>query len=404
MTTTPKHSPILSNNLILSVAIFWFLITHAFAQQAKITEAYTSLQKNDLDNAVKAIEIATSASETSNDPKAWYYKGFIYKEVYKRKESTADDSPARQKSLDALSKCISIDPKNQFAEESKKVVKFLSSTFKNDGAKALNARVYNRSITNYENYLASVKLFNPTYTDTSAIFFIGYAAYESKDYTKALIHLKKAIDLNYNDPHLYYILSRVYLDRKDNENAIKVLEQGQKRYPNDKDILTAEVIYYKETGKIDELESKLKKSISLEPKNTELQMMLALVYEKKMESVKDNSKKAEFQTKATDSYSKVLSINPNHLQANYNLAILYYNEAVTKIQQSEYETDIIALSNLQDECILIFKKSLPYMEKAYALDPKNKNTLTGLSGIYFSLNEEEKSNKFKAELDALNLK
>ncbi len=375
-----------------------------YAQQPKITEAYTFLQKNDLDNAVKAIETATSSPETANEPKAWYYKGFIYKEVYKRKESTIDDSPARQKSLDALSKCISFDPKNQFAEESRKVVKYLSSTFKNDGAKALNNRVYDKSIKNYENYLQTLKLFNPNYTDTSAIFFIGYAAYETKDYNKALVNLKKAMELNYNDPHLYYILSRVYLDKKENDNAIKVLELGQKKYPNDKDILTAEVIYYKETGKIDELEAKLKKSIALEPKNTELQMMLALVYEKKMEAAKDNTKKGEFQTKATDTYHKVLGINPNHLQANYNLAILYYNEAVTKIQQSDFETDILVLSNLQDECILIFKKSLPFMEKAYSLDPKNKNTLTGLSGIYFSLNDEEKSNKYKAELDALNLK
>jgi hypothetical protein len=92
------------------------------------------------------------------------------------------------------------------------------------------------------------------------------------------------------------------------------------------------------------------------------------------------------------------------LDANYNMGILYYNEAVTKIQESEYETDLIALSQLQDECIEIFKKSLPYMEKAYALDPNNKNVLLGLSGIYFSLNDEAKSNEFKAKYDALNNK
>jgi hypothetical protein len=41
------------------------------------------------------------------------------------------------------------------------------------------------------------------------------------------------------------------------------------------------------------------------------------------------------------------------------------------------------------------------MEKAYALDPKRKDTLYGLSGIYYSLNEIEKSNEFKQKLEEI---
>ena len=41
------------------------------------------------------------------------------------------------------------------------------------------------------------------------------------------------------------------------------------------------------------------------------------------------------------------------------------------------------------------------MEKAYQLNPKRKETLIGLSGIYFSLNEEEKSKEIKQKIDEI---
>jgi hypothetical protein len=50
----------------------------------------------------------------------------------------------------------------------------------------------------------------------------------------------------------------------------------------------------------------------------------------------------------------------------------------------------MSLNLILDNCTGLFKESLPYMEKAYRLNPNRRETLIGLSGIYFSLNEEEK--------------
>ena len=83
------------------------------------------------------------------------------------------------------------------------------------------------------------------------------------------------------------------------------------------------------------------------------------------------------------------------------MGILYYNQAVNLINQSDYDLDIVALNDVQDNSINLFKQSLPFMEKAYALDPNKKETLLGLSGIYFSLNEKEKSNEFKQKLEQI---
>lgn len=126
---------------------------------------------------------------------------------------------------------------------------------------------------------------------------------------------------------------------------------------------------------------------------------MATVYTRIYEA--DRKGKTDFLNYAKASYNKALSFDPNNINANYNMGILYYNQAVNLINQSDYDLDIVALNDVQDNSINLFKQSLPFMEKAYALDPNKKETLLGLSGIYFSLNEKEKSNEFKQKLEQI---
>ena len=83
------------------------------------------------------------------------------------------------------------------------------------------------------------------------------------------------------------------------------------------------------------------------------------------------------------------------------MGILFYNQAVQLITQSDIDIDIVALNDLQDNSIKLFRESLPFMEKAYQLDPKRKETLLGLSGVYFSLNDKEKSDLYKQKLQEI---
>ena len=141
--------------------------------------------------------------------------------------------------------------------------------------------------------------------------------------------------------------------------------------------------------------------VNLQKKDIEFLLALASTYTEKF---KANKSKQEFLNLTKATYVKVLAIDPNNINANYNMGILYYNQAVDLINQSDYDLDIVALSDIQDNSIALFKKSLPFMEKAYTFDPNRKETLLGLSGIYFSLNEFEKSNMFKQKLKEIEQK
>lgn len=136
-------------------------------------------------------------------------------------------------------------------------------------------------------------------------------------------------------------------------------------------------------------------------RSLELQFYLVLgqVYNQIYEENRESNK--AFYDKTQEAYKHVLQIDSNNLSANYNIAILFYNEGVNIIKNLDYDLDLITLELIQDEVVQLFQKALPYAVKAYDLNPKRKETLIMLSGIYFSLNEMEKSQEIQKQLDEL---
>ncbi len=136
-------------------------------------------------------------------------------------------------------------------------------------------------------------------------------------------------------------------------------------------------------------------SMNFNQQDVEFNVVLGDVYGSIFE--KDMEKNKEFFELSKKMYEKALVLNPNDASANYHLAKLYYNKALNIIKQTDYDMELIAFDNIVDESVELFKISLPYMEKAHELDPKNVNTLEGLSGIYYSLQDKEKYEKFSEE-------
>jgi tetratricopeptide (TPR) repeat protein len=89
---------------------------------------------------------------------------------------------------------------------------------------------------------------------------------------------------------------------------------------------------------------------------------------------------------------------------NYSKGIEYYNKGIDIINKQTPDKKILALDEILTDAIVQFKLALPYLEKAHELNPKDKNTLTALMGIYFAMHETEKYNKYKREFESLNKK
>lgn len=101
---------------------------------------------------------------------------------------------------------------------------------------------------------------------------------------------------------------------------------------------------------------------------------------------------------SSEYYLKALALSPDDYKANYNLAINYYNLGVARIQTISHNTDIFELLAIQDECVVLFKMALPYMEKAHSQNPERVETLKGLMAIHRALSNHQKSEAYRSEL------
>ena len=152
-------------------------------------------------------------------------------------------------------------------------------------------------------------------------------------------------------------------------------------------------------------------SVDFKAKDIEFYNALASVhkgiYEKNItKNPNEVMKKAleEHFKKAIEYYQKVLSIDPNNYDANYNQAILYYNQGAEMINSMPVDEDILVMTDILDKTSDIFKASLPLMIKADELRPNRRETLVGLRQIYQALLDDEKKKEYNDKLVELEKK
>lgn len=101
---------------------------------------------------------------------------------------------------------------------------------------------------------------------------------------------------------------------------------------------------------------------------------------------------------AKNSYESILIIDPLNRQGNYNLGLLYYEEAVNTLSSIDYEeTDLFTFDSIENLSITLLKKSLAHLTRAHKQDPTNRNIIDRLADIYFNLREFDKSEEFKGK-------
>lgn len=133
--------------------------------------------------------------------------------------------------------------------------------------------------------------------------------------------------------------------------------------------------------------------------DTEIQFYksLATVYS----DAYDSSKTEVDFNKAEQAYVYILSKDSNNWSANYNLGVLYYNKMTSLVKQQGYDDDLNAILEMQERMTPLMKQALPYLKKAYELNPKHRETLVGLAEIYYNFYEYELSDRMKLELKLL---
>lgn len=116
-----------------------------------------------------------------------------------------------------------------------------------------------------------------------------------------------------------------------------------------------------------------------------------------------NGKQTEQRKQAQAYYGKALQLEPANYDANYNVGVMYFNDAVEtkrKIDAMDMQTYQKEGKAVEGEVVVKFKQAMPYFEKAYEV--KKENEVKGnLKNLYTILKQYEKTDAYDAKLQKL---
>jgi hypothetical protein len=139
-------------------------------------------------------------------------------------------------------------------------------------------------------------------------------------------------------------------------------------------------------------------SFNIASKELEFELALGTAYEDKAA----NTGRKEFLDLAKVTYLTILDRDSLNGDANFKIGAMYYNQGANIIMKTlNFDTPIDSVVIYEEWANKLFKQAEPFMLRAWRAHPNCLKILEGLSGIYYSLNEEERFQKFKALFDKL---
>lgn len=312
----------------------------------------------------------------------------------------------------AVNKAQELDPKA--AAKLKGVMGDVVNFYKQEGNVNYDAAQYRKAA---DGYIKAYSLMeNPAYgaaTDPALLYNAGYLLVvdgntNPESFVLAEQVLRKALENGYSDEQggaFYYLFHSCYGQAQQAEGEAKAallqkakaaLTEGIEKYPTNENIISSFLgLYMSEpsVGDASELIGMIESAVARDPQSVEMWSSLALA----------NYQMKNFEA-AIAAGQKAAELAPDSFDSNYRQGIFFAAqgdwllEEINKrnyTRQSDYDADL-ALSNNA------YRGAVPWLEKAFEIDPTNRSVVETLKVICFRLRDEEgmmdKYNKYNTLL------
>lgn len=379
------------------------------AQNSRVVSAYNSLEnyKRDKQGEPEALNKAkeyidgVTEPETLGKPKTWFYRGNIYYEIGQSKNPmhTGLSPDPNFEAAVSYQKCVTLDPKYEFAPIARQQVRFCSAQILNKGVEYYSNKNYAGALDQFEKCIKIAE--EGKAFDTLAVRNSILAAREGKNYDKAMFYINKMIDAKAGGANMYLELSRVNAAKGDTAAALKTLQEGRAKFGNDINLVIDELNYYLIKNDNVGAEKILKDAIVADPKNPSLYFAAGTVY--------SNLKNYD---KAEENFKKSLELKPDYGDALFNLGVVYVSRGNDLLDKSNTLVDQRKFKEADDEkakAMDQYKMAIEQIEKARLTiaDPKKDADATtayvmyvkALKDLYGKVENNDKYMEMKKILD-----
>ncbi|EFR35446.1 tetratricopeptide repeat protein [Porphyromonas asaccharolytica PR426713P-I] len=348
------------------------------------------------------IKQAIENPETKDDPKTWYTAGLIEERAFtgenqKSLKGEPQDLPNMYAALLAMheyyQKTYEIDHQpNDKGKVRPKFEKKISKAYEDNLLYYINAGGYYMEQKDFKNALKAFQAFReikrsplfegekiaqPDSNSMMVDFFAIITAYQAGDKQLAIKYGEELKGNGYRQNEVYQILAQTYIEEGDTANYITTMQEGLKLFPKEPYYSVNLINTYIVQNKYDEARTFLAQAIELNPENPQLYDVMGKLYEESNEE------------EAIKWFSKALEVDPNYVESLCNIGRIYYNKAVEVSDKEEG-----GMAAAQKKRTALLNKALPYLQKAYSINPDASYYLLG--NIYYALGDNAKYEEIQA--------
>ncbi|MCH8546092.1 MAG: hypothetical protein LAT54_05110 [Cryomorphaceae bacterium] len=441
---------------LLSFAIFAQESTHissaiiAIDQRQDVKEA-----KEYIDNAHEIIQGKDAASVSKkNMGKYLHYYARIHMAISQSKDEDirALDDEALDKALAYFFKSYAYETsikKNYFRDQSKNAIPGILPLITQRGAQfdqmaqmaiqqgnEEDAKMYRQKA--YDDFMTAYAYAQKdpiNRIDTSLYYNAGLMMVSNQDYETAIKHFEELIDMGYkgisfegknvetgkfeifpnektakvseergthievrqSEPvtaELYKMLALSYRQFDQVEKYKETIGKARKLFPENEELIREELSIFLENEEYEKAIANIDASLKNDPENPLFLYIKGTLY---YSNIKDFDK-------AKEAYAGALEIDPEHADANYMMGVLYIDEANKFVEKMNKLTtsaaDMKKYDKLKAEQKEVFKKALPYFQKANEVNPGDVDVLRALQQVYFKTGSKEKALAIDDEIEA----
>lgn len=393
-----------TRKVTLVLLVLMSALTFGCAQTSNVRGAdrLSDASKPNYPEARNLIQQALENPETKDDPKTWYTAGLIEERAFtgenqKSLKGEPQDLPNMYKALLAMheyyTKTYEIDHQpNDKGKVRPKFEKKISKAYEDNLLYYINAGGYYMEQKDFKNALKAFQAFReikrsplfegekiaqPDSNSMMVDFFAIITAYQAGDKQLAIKYGEELKGNGYRQNEVYQILAQTYIEEGDTANYITTMQEGLKLFPKEPYYSVNLINTYIVQNKYDEARTFLAQAIELNPENPQLYDVMGKLYEESNEE------------EAIKWFSKALEVDPNYVESLCNIGRIYYNKAVEVSDKEEG-----GMAAAQKKRTALLNKALPYLQKAYSINPDASYYLLG--NIYYALGDNAKYEEIQA--------
>lgn len=399
----------------------------SFGQKKEIKKAEKALKSNNYAEALDYVKEAEGQlGSADNTLKSEFYavKGQAIL------GSAGQDFSKLKSAADAFSEAISLNDK--IKPEIEESLQKLRASLVNGAIKDQNGEKFAEAA---DKLYTSYKV----YQEPSDLYFAAGNAVNAKDYDRALQYYQTLLDSGYTGEISEFVatdkttgevqafenenlrnlavragefikpetrvtesrkgeilrnMTLMYVEKGDTEKANALMKTARAENPKDTNLMRVEADMSYNLGNKERYNELMKEIIATDPDNPEIYFNLGV-----------SNDQLGNKEEALSNYNKALELKPEYEVALINIAALKLSEEEKIVDEMNSlgtsAADNKKYDDLRKKRESVYKEVLPYLEKAYKINPSNQNVVTYLMNLYGQIGEDAKFQEMKTKLEII---